>query len=132
MYRLFRASVNASKIAAFSALHGSHRDAIAIVGAGDRTCASTAATLHHFHLGLISRFLPDRNILPDETGEGLRRTAHGLRRLLLPGGVAVSGSCSAFTISSAGFSPAGREPSNTLAGSFLRPIWSAAVGNVPQ
>src|ERR1035437_4879886 len=96
MYRLCRASVNAIKIAAVSALRGSRRDAIAIVSVGDRTCASTAGILLHVHPGLVSYFLPDRDILPDETGEGLRRTAHGRHCLLLPRSVAVSGSFSAF------------------------------------
>src|ERR1019366_1383481 len=81
MYRLSRARANAVKTGAFSALRESNRDFIAIVSVGDRTCGSTAGILPHFHLGLVRDFVPDRDILPDETGEGLRRTADGLHRV---------------------------------------------------
>jgi hypothetical protein len=38
--------------------------------------------LLHFDLRLVCHFLPDSDVLLDETGEDLRRTAHGLHRLL--------------------------------------------------
>jgi hypothetical protein len=39
--------------------------------------------LPHFDLGLVRHFLPDRNILFDETGESFRRAADDLHRLAL-------------------------------------------------